>query len=102
MEITGRNSRLNLNAYIRNTTAKKKADGETDVSGITIAKNDSVEISGPARTLQKANEAIQEIPEVREALIAEVRSQLEKGTYTINRDHIASKMVLESLLNDAE
>ena len=41
------------------------------------------------------------IPDVREEKVSQLRSQIQNGTYEIDADKIAGKMIKESLLNDA-
>jgi flagellar biosynthesis anti-sigma factor FlgM len=40
------------------------------------------------------------IPDVRSDKVAEIRRRIEDGTYEIQPDKIAEKMIRESLLND--
>jgi flagellar biosynthesis anti-sigma factor FlgM len=43
---------------------------------------------------------LQAIPDVRVDKVAELRAQIENGSYEIKPDAIAGKMIRESLLND--
>jgi negative regulator of flagellin synthesis FlgM len=44
---------------------------------------------------------LDEIPDVRADKVSQLKSQIQNGTYEINADKIAGKMIKESLLNDA-
>jgi negative regulator of flagellin synthesis FlgM len=59
-----------------------------------------VVISDTAKRIQEAQKQIQTIPDVRAEKVAELRKQIENGTYEIKADQIAGKMIKESLLND--
>jgi negative regulator of flagellin synthesis FlgM len=60
---------------------------------------DSVSLSHQARWLQAAREALAEIPEIREERVAAIRAQIEAGTYKVDGEKIADKMIAEGLLN---
>jgi len=64
------------------------------------ALNDSVNLSPQARQLQAAREALAAMPEIREEKVAAIRAQIEAGTYKIDSEQIAGKMIAEALLND--
>jgi flagellar biosynthesis anti-sigma factor FlgM len=60
---------------------------------------DSVSLSPQARFLQSAREALGEVPEIREEKVAAIRAQIEAGTYKVDGEKIAGKMIAEGLLN---
>jgi negative regulator of flagellin synthesis FlgM len=43
---------------------------------------------------------LESIPDVREDKVAELKEQVESGTYEIDAEKIAEKMLKDSLLND--
>lgn len=59
---------------------------------------DRVEISERARLMQAALEQIQKMPDVDEKKVAQIKEQLEAGTYKPDSGTIAEKMLRESLL----
>ena len=67
----------------------------------TAIKSDTVVISDAAKRIQEARKQLDEIPDVREDKVSQLRSQIQNGTYEINADKIAGKMIKEGLLNDA-
>jgi negative regulator of flagellin synthesis FlgM len=59
-----------------------------------------VVISDAAKRIQEAQSKIQAIPDVRAEKVAELKARIENGTYEINPDKIAGKMIRESLINE--
>lgn len=52
-----------------------------------------VNISQASKELRLANETIASVPDVREDKIAEIRDKIESGTYRIDNQAVADKMV---------
>lgn len=65
-------------------------------------QGDRVALSARARELTAARQAIRQMPEVDVQKVASVRAQLQEGTYKVDPQKIAAKMVAEALLNDPE
>ena len=63
-------------------------------------KTDTVVISETAKRVQDAKAQLDSIPDVRADKVAEIKSRVENGSYEIQPDKIADKMIRESLLND--
>jgi negative regulator of flagellin synthesis FlgM len=102
MEITPKNQPTAIAAYnASNVQLRPKAGSdEALVSGPPELKTDSVFISDNAKRVQEAQSQLQSIPDVRADKVAELRNQIENGTYEIKADQIAAKMIRESLVND--
>ncbi len=62
-------------------------------------RNDEVTISDEAQQLRRVLEAVNELPEVREARIAELRRQLAQGQYGVDVAAIAERLVDEGLVS---
>ena len=58
---------------------------------------DPVSLSPQARAFIEAQRSLAEIPDVREDKVAEVKARIEAGTYTIDSEKIAEKMIREAL-----
>lgn len=100
MKITGDNHLANIDAYVKNIKDKKKIDASSGrASGEVIAK-DEVVLSPEAKEIQKAKELLDSIPDIRKEKVAEIKAQIEDGTYEINGEQIALKMIEESLINE--
>jgi negative regulator of flagellin synthesis FlgM len=102
MQITPKNMANGIDAYnAAQLQNKPKAGGEeSNVSDNPALKSDTVVLSDAANRIQEAQSQIKAIPDVRTDKVAELKSQIEKGTYEIKSEAIAEKMIRDSLLND--
>jgi negative regulator of flagellin synthesis FlgM len=75
-----------------------------NVAGSNIINNPSpeekVNLSTTAKEVQKIRRAIDELPDVREEKILDLKNRIEQGTYKVDAEKIAEKMVGESLLDN--
>jgi len=70
----------------------------TKVDG-SAAPDEKVNLSTKARDIQQLKDAVNQLPDVREDKVRELKDQVDKSTYTVNGQKIAEKMVSESLLD---
>ena len=100
MEITNKSQAIS-DAYVKQVQGPPKTEpaGEKDAQPQEL-KTDTVVISDAAKRIQEAQKQIQTIPDVRTDKVAEIRNQIESGTYEIKADEIAGKMIKESLMHD--
>jgi len=101
MEITPKNQTDMIEAYVNQVQAKPKTEDavEKDVRQQAITA-DTVVISDTAKRIQEARSQLESIPDSRPEKVAEIKRRIEDGTYQIEPDKIADKMIRESLLND--
>lgn len=87
-----------IQQYQRNDTlpSNQPIDKQTSVPA---APAERVEISKMAKDIQKAKNAIAGLPDIREEKVEELKSQIENGTYAVNSDKLAGKIVGDSLLH---
>jgi negative regulator of flagellin synthesis FlgM len=100
MEING-NQGIGIDAYANQVQDKNKVGTPDNQPEKTGVKADTVVISDAAKRVQEARRQLDDIPDVREDKVSQLRSQIQNGTYEINADKIAGKMIKEALLNDA-
>ena len=100
MEIDG-NQAIGIDAYVNQVQDKNKVGIPDNKPEKTAMKTDTVVISDAAKRVQEARKQLDNIPDVREDKVLQLRSQIQSGTYEINADRIAGKMIKEGLLNDA-
>jgi flagellar biosynthesis anti-sigma factor FlgM len=62
--------------------------------------SDRVQISAQAREMQAARQAIRQMPEVDLEKVAQIKARIKAGRYEVDAQAAASKMMMESLLND--
>jgi negative regulator of flagellin synthesis FlgM len=101
MQISDKNQTQSVDAYLNQVQAKQKFEAlEEKADHQQGIKDDTVVISDAARRIQEVQKQLQAIPDVRADKVAELRAQIENGSYQIKADEIAGKMIRESLLND--
>jgi len=100
MEING-NQGIGIDAYVNQVQDKNKVGTPDNKPEKTAVKADTVVLSDAAKRVQEARRQLDNIPDVREEKVSQLRSQIQNGTYEINADKIAGKMIKEGLLNDA-
>jgi negative regulator of flagellin synthesis FlgM len=99
MEITPKDS-VNIEAYVNQVQDKDKVDATSEQAGKQQTKSDTVVLSDAAKRIQEAKKQLEAIPDVREDKVAQLKEQIENGTYKIDEEKIADKILKDSLLND--
>jgi len=99
MKITPKDT-VNIDAYVKQVQDKEKADAASEQPEKQQAKADTVVLSDTAKTVQEAQTQLESIPDIREDKVAELKAQIESGTYEIDAEKIADKMLKDALLND--
>jgi len=101
MEITGNSPFSKLDAYVKNIGKEKNrvhgSPREAPKGGLS---EDKVALSPEAKQIQEAKKLLDSLPDVREEKVAEIREQIENGTYSVDSEKIAFKMIRESILNE--
>ena len=98
MEID-KNAGIQVDAYVNQVHDKNKAGPAEEKAENTAAKTDTVVISDAAKRIQEARAQLDEIPDVRENKVAELRDKIQNGTYEINAEKTAEKLLKEHLGN---
>jgi negative regulator of flagellin synthesis FlgM len=99
MEIE-KNQGVQIDAYVNQVHDKNKVDSSENNSNKAAAKTDTVVISDAAKRIQEVRSQLDAVPDVDEEKVAELKKQIEDGTYEINADKIAGKMISEGLINE--
>jgi negative regulator of flagellin synthesis FlgM len=100
MEITGKKTLAEYHSYIRQIQQKNRLDSNQSADRKSTVQQDVVALSPEAKKLQEVQQLVKSIPEVREAKIAEVRDQIQNGTYRVEGKKIAFNLIKESLINE--
>jgi negative regulator of flagellin synthesis FlgM len=100
MNIDRVNQNLAAGAYgakRANRTDKGKDAGEASSAGGASGPSlsDGVELSDQARLVARVNAAVNGAPDVREALVAELRQRIQAGTYRVDDDALARRLLAE-------
>ena len=72
---------------------------EKGASANNLVPEEKVNLSTTAKDVQNLKNAISKLPDVREEKVQALKDQIEKGTYRVDADKVAEKMVGESLLD---
>jgi negative regulator of flagellin synthesis FlgM len=99
MEIE-KNQGVLIDAYVNQVHDKNKVDPSENKSDKTAAKTDTVVISDAAKRIQEIRSQLDAVPDVDEEKVAQLRKEIEAGTYQRSADDIAGKMIREGLIND--
>ena len=99
MEIE-KNQGVQMDAYVNQVHDKNKVESPEEISNKAAAKTDTVVISDAAKRIQEVRTQLDAIPEVDEGKVAQLRKEIEEGTYQRSADEIAAKMIREGLIND--
>lgn len=100
MLITNRNVHDLLRSYAQRAerlAQPTRPEGPEWVEGARGRGTDEVVLSQEAQEVQRALSVLKETPEVRQELVAELRQQIQDGTYEIDIEGIA-----ELLLSDED
>lgn len=101
MKVSAKDPNPNILAYVQNLRNQKN-DAPTGEAARDTAKRDTVNISTQGRDIRQAVKIAKSAPDVREDKITAIRARIENGTYEIESEKIAAKMIVESLFNDVE
>ncbi len=99
MEID-KNQGVQIDAYVNQVHDKNKAEFSEEISNKAATKTDTVVISDAAKRIQEVRAQLDAVPDVNEGKVAQLRKEIEEGTYQRSADEIAAKMIREGLLND--
>jgi negative regulator of flagellin synthesis FlgM len=99
MEITPKDS-VNIEAYVNQVQDKDKVQTTPEKAEKQQTKTDTVVLSDAAKRIQEAKKQLDAIPDIREDKVAQLKEQVENGTYEIDAEKIADKMLKDSLLNN--
>jgi len=95
-EINTNNPSLFLKSSTQNTTNKAAVSGggNNNAGGAnTVSQGDKVSVTSEASRLKKIEEQLSSVPEVNSAKVSEIRKQIADGTFTIDPQVIAAKLI---------
>ena len=94
-EINTNNPSLFLKSTTQNTAGKTPVSGEGGNRGGvgSASQGDKVSVTSEASRLKQIEEQLSNVPEVNSAKVSEIRKQIADGTFTINPQVIAAKLI---------
>lgn len=90
-----------IQQYQKNEAVKNEAV-RNDVgrnAGAPSTFTEKVDLSARAKEVQRITKALDQLPDVREAKVQELKRQIDSGTYVVDSGKVAAKMVGESLMD---
>jgi negative regulator of flagellin synthesis FlgM len=85
-----------IQQYQANGQTKPEPDKQ---AGVNTVQEEKVSLSTKGMDIQQARKAINDLPDVRTEKVEDLRNQIEQGTYHVNGEDIAEKMIGESLID---
>ena len=95
MKISESNVSLVQQAYGKEVEAAKppEVNKEEGTVGAVQQAGDTVSLSQDAKDIKLAKVAVEAAPEVREEVVQDLKKEVDSGTYEVNSNQIADKMV---------
>lgn len=85
-----------IQQYQANGQTPPESDKQASVNTV---QEEKVSLSAKGRDIQQARKVINSLSDVRTEKVEELRNKIEQGTYHVNGEDIAEKMVGESLID---
>lgn len=102
MKVDSNAAAVQLNAYMKQVRNQEQtANARTQQEHAQpAAGTDKVEISPQAQEVQKASETLKAMPDTRPEKVAQVKMEVDKGTYNVPGAKAATSMLKEAFEND--
>ncbi|MBN1571493.1 MAG: flagellar biosynthesis anti-sigma factor FlgM [Acidobacteria bacterium] len=100
MEINGKNPLIVLNQNVQRLESPQATEKSVKGGGEAHPDSDRLELSARGQEISHLNDLIQSTPDVREEKVAQVRRELESGTYNVKAEKIAEKIIGGNLLDE--
>lgn len=101
MKIDGQKSIVDSSIYIQSPEKKDEVRSQQTVQNPSKeVSREKVSLSEMAKDIQKILKALKNTPEIKEEKVAELKSSIEAGTYSVNETLVVNKMVREFLLDE--
>ena len=89
-------------AFINQTGESQRAENRKDPVGETkpdVPNNDRVSLSTKSKDYMVAQAAVNKVPDIREAKVAEIKQAIADGRYNVNAEKVAEKLI-GAIIND--
>ena len=100
MEISGKIPLIKIGAYVDNVKKNNNIGGSSAQAPKSVQQGDKVKLSQTMRDVNAAREQLDSIPDIQEERVAEIRDQIDKGTYRIDGKKIAFNMIREAFIDE--
>jgi negative regulator of flagellin synthesis FlgM len=100
MKVSGNTPYINIEAYLQKVQNKKASEVLQNGKDPDGVKNDNVILSPKAKELNEAEKILSTCPDINEEKVAQIKKQIEEGTYQIDSKKIAEKILKDTLLDE--
>ena len=100
VNIIDRNSPSEIKAYAPPSSKLRSKGSASSKTFDADSSEDRVLLSPMARDIQSATNQLQDIPDVRNDRVAQIRQQIASGSYRVDTAKIARNIMSESLYNE--
>lgn len=76
-------------SHVERSSESRSASQSRDVDNASV----EVTLSAEAQLLQRARQAVEEAPDVREALVDQIRAEVEAGNYQVDVEHLVGQLL---------
>jgi len=87
---------------VQNTPYVQQGNKVAPSKSQAVAMGDRVELSARAKEMQAAQQAVKQMADVDEDKVAKIKAQIQAGTYKVEAELTAARMIEESLLSDLD
>lgn len=88
-----------IQQYQKSDPIKNEAEKPAGAGAGAVVATEKVDLSSRAKDIQRVKQLLNQLPDVREARVQELKSQIDSGRYTIDTGKVADKMVSEALID---
>ena len=99
MKINDSSTHINFEAYAQKAKDAGGSPEQASAGPGPAAAVDKVVLSPKAREIQEARQLLEEIPDISEPKVDQIRLQIDRGVYKIDGKQIAERMMREMSLN---
>jgi negative regulator of flagellin synthesis FlgM len=100
MEISDNNPSINVNNFVQDLQDKATGKSEEDKKTQIVSNDVKVELSSQSQEMVKLKNRMASIPDIRTEKLDQLKNQISEGTYKIDGNQVALKMIKESILDE--
>ncbi|MBI5587079.1 MAG: flagellar biosynthesis anti-sigma factor FlgM [Deltaproteobacteria bacterium] len=98
MKIGGKKPGVGTDNYVKKAGVPAGA-GKPGSAGKSASRGDNVDISSKAQELRRANGLLDTVPDVRGEMVVRLKTDIERGDYSVDAGKVAEKMIERALRN---
>jgi len=96
MKVSDLHQQANSMQYVNQVNAVDKKEPAQEAEGKS-SSGDKVELSSQSKEMQKIYDMVQLAPDVRAEKVASLKKAIQEGSYKVDSDAVADKMIKDSI-----